>query len=253
MSNSRSDCMLLEVGLDIPSTVRGSALASAYVAGHAGGSMTGRRRAVNDDAWVALPDLGVFLVADGCGGRASGRTAANLALSTIERVLSAGAPGVVEPLAAALDEANARICGAQVGEQRGMSASVVALRLAPPWIVTASVGQCRIHRYRRGIDPSSMRGVDARRSVRESHGAVTTQALGTAPDELEIQVHYASYRSGDLFLLCSDGVTNQLDEESIRALLSGDEASLDARCKRLLQAADERGGKDDATAVLVQM
>jgi serine/threonine protein phosphatase PrpC len=251
MSNSRSDCMLLEVGLDIPSTVRGSALPpSPFPSGHAGASIMGRRCNVNDDAWAALPDLGVFVVAGGRGGR-SGRMAANLALSCIERALSADPAGGVEPLAVALEEANARICSAQLqrGAQPGMIASVVALRIAPPWVVTVSVGDCRIHRFRQGVDPSSLRGADIRG---EPDRGIPTQPLGATLGEVDFEVRYTSARSGDLFLLCSHGVTAQLSAEAVRAVLSAEEVSLEARCKRLLQAVDERGGNDNATAVLVR-
>lgn len=87
--------------------------------------------------------------------------------------------------------------------------------------------------------------------VYKDHANVITKALGTSP-RIDVEVQYTLLEPGDLFLLCSDGVTRQLDDHAIRACLSPADVPLSTRCERLLQAADERVGHDNATAVLVQ-
>ena len=214
---------------------------SSLVVPHAGASIVGRCRELNEDAWAAFPNLGVFVVADGCGARLSGRPSAHIALQTIERQLLDGLHPNVEPLASAIDEANTQVRLAAVGEHRGDGATVAALRLAPPWVVTASVGDCRIYRYRRGYHASDARadtrgGVltrittddslwvhmlkagasfDSVKDAYESHRNVVMQALGVS-ERIDLHVQYTKLQSGDLYLLCSDGVTAQLVDNDIR-------------------------------------
>src|SRR6185295_3880826 len=105
-------------------------------------------------------------VADGCGGLSSGRAAANIALSTIERVFSSESPTAwgLEPLSMAIDEANRKVAEAAVGKERGMGAALAALRVAPPWIVASIVGDCRVYRYR--VDSvAAHEDIEARRGV----------------------------------------------------------------------------------------
>ncbi len=244
----------------------------------AGATITGRNREVNEDAWAAVPVAGVFLVADGCGGFSSGRLAADIAARTIERFFSAGSPTAwgLEPLSMVIDEANTRISEAAVGKQRGMGAALAALRVAPPWVVTAIVGDCRVYRYRvesvaadEGADArggvltrlttedtlwiSMLRSDTAIEKVLEAHKDhpnVITKALGTSP-RIDVRVEYARLEPGDLYLVCSDGVTRQLEDRDIQACISMD-VPLATRCERLLRASDERVGDDNATAILVQ-
>jgi serine/threonine protein phosphatase PrpC len=256
-----------------------SAPGRAAVVDFAGATITGRNREVNEDAWAAVPGAGVFLVADGCGGLSSGRAAADIALSTIERVFSTGSPTAwgLEPLSMAIDEANRRVSEAAVGKQRGMGAALAALRVAPPWVVTSIVGDCRVYRYRVG-SVAAHEAIDARGGVLtrlttedalwvsmlrsdtpiekvveayKDHPNVITKALGTNP-RIDVRVEYARLEPGDLYLVCSDGVTSQLEDREIRACISPDAVPLPTRCERLLQASDERVGHDNATAVLVQ-
>jgi protein phosphatase len=255
MSNVRSDCMLLEVGLDIPSTQRGAPASrvtdkahpsTRLDAGsgrfHAGASIVGGRRSKDRDAWAAQADLGVFLVADGRGGPGTGAAAARLALSTVERVLSA--PCTMDPLAAALAETFGRL-----------GASLVALRVVGSWVVTASVGDGRVYRLRPGAQ-SSASGPDSRARggvLSRRAPASRLQGLGGGGEDLDVHVEYSAHRAGDLFLLCSDSVTADLDDATLRALLAADSASLEARCDELLYASLAQGGVSDATALLVQL
>lgn len=245
----------------------------------ASASITGRMREVNEDAWVASPGVGVFLVADGCGGMSSGRLAADIAVRAIERILTdpRAADAGIEPLAEAIHVANEQVRAAAIGPQRGMGAALAVLRLAPPWAVSASVGDCRVYRYRvvggeagqdvddRGGALSVLTSDDSLMAamlkadappeqvleVARTHAHVITKALGTG-SSLDVDIGYSLLEPGDLYLVCSDGVWRQLSATDIRASISAAGVSLATRCAHLLKLADDRVGYDNATALLVQ-
>jgi protein phosphatase len=255
---------------------------------YAGASVTGRHREVNEDAWGAIESASVFIVADGGGGEASGRLAADLAVTSFRRFFSgqragfathAKPPPNADPLLTAVLEANAQIATHAVGDSEGISCTLVALRLAPPWLVVLSVGDCRLYRYRRGYDPQMYSTADARggelrrmtvddllaveawrtgatfeqcAEVDRTHPHVITRVLGLRPD-VDVSIGYYPLVPNDLYLLCSDGVTRQLDDNTIREIVSNDEEALADRCDALVQTADQRSGVDNVTAVLLNV
>ena len=255
---------------------------------YAGASATGRHREINEDAWGAIESASVFIVADGGGGEASGRMAADLAVTSFRRYFSgrdagvaqsAGAPPNADPVAAAAMEANARILQNAVGDSYGMGCALIGVRLAPPWLVMCSAGDCRLYRYRRGYDPATYSSADEtggelRRlsmddvlalemwrtgatleqaaEIDRDHPNVVTRIVGIRND-LEVSVSYFPLVPNDLYLLCTDGITRQLDDYTIRALISNDEEALADRCEALVQTADERVGADNVTAVLIHI
>jgi protein phosphatase len=255
---------------------------------YAGASVTGRHREINEDAWGAVESASVFIVADGGGGESSGRMAADLAVTTFRRYFSGrdagmstapGAPPQADPLAMAVLEANQRILTSAVGDSVGMGCALIGLRLAPPWLIAVSAGDCRLYRYRRGYDPTTYASADAsggelRRlsvddvlalemwrtgaslddaaQIEREHPNVVTRIVGIRPD-LEVSVSYYPLLANDLYLLCSDGITRQLDDYTVREIISNDEEALADRCDQLVQAADERVGADNVTAVLLHV
>ncbi|MBX3210251.1 MAG: serine/threonine-protein phosphatase [Labilithrix sp.] len=258
------------------------------VVDYAGASVTGRRREINEDAWGAIESASVFVVSDGGGGQNSGRLAADLAVTSFRRFFSGREAGVAahvnpppnaDPLAIAVLEANARIATAAVGDSVGMGCALIGIRLAPPWLVAVSAGDCRLYRYRRGYDPATYASADAtggelRRltvddvlsiemwktgatleqaaEIERTHPNVVTSIVGIRPD-LEVTVNYFPLAGNDLYLLCTDGVTRQLDDYTIRQIVADDEQALADRCDALVHAADERSGADNVTAVLLHV
>lgn len=255
---------------------------------YAGASVTGRHREINEDAWGAIESTSVFVVADGGVGGPSGRLAADLAVTSFRRFFSGreagfssfgAAPPNADPLAVAVLEANVRIATAAVGDSQGMSCALIGLRLAPPWLVAVSAGNCRLYRYRRGYDPATYPNADAsggelRRltvddvlslemwklggsfeqcaDIDHSHPNVLTRTVGFRPD-LEVTVNYFPLVTNDLYVLCTDGITRQLDDYTIRDIVSNDEEAIADRCDLLVQTADERSGADNVTAVLLHV
>jgi serine/threonine protein phosphatase PrpC len=261
------------------------------VVDYAGASVTGRHREINEDAWGVVESASVFVVADGGGGDASGRLAADLAVTSFRRYFSSrdthntsdapqgNPPPNSDALVAAVLDANVRIATAAVGDSEGMSCALVGARIVPPWLVTVKMGDCRLYRYRRGYDPSTYPSADAmggelRRltvddvlalemwkagssfdhcaEIERVHPHVLTRIVGLRPD-IEVSVDYFPMATNDLYLLCSDGVTRQLDDQTIRDIIADDAEALADRCDRLVQMADENGGVDNVTAVLIHV
>ena len=242
---------------------------------YAGVSLTGRQREVNEDAWGVLESANLFVVADGCGGVSSGRVAADMAVTTFRQLSSlqtsyAGTlPSGMDPLAAAACEANAKIFRAATGTERGMGCAVAALRFDPPWVVTVAIGDCRIYRYRytENHGQKLMRmttehelwtwmlkfgaPLDDVLRARTDHGNVIMRALGTCA-EMDVEVEYSRHLAGDLYLLCTDGLTRQLPDQDICAMVSDEDCPLDLRCTHLAEAADARVGADNVTALLLR-
>lgn len=236
---------------------------------YAGATDVGRVRDQNEDAWIGRPEIGLFAVADGMGGHAAGEVASRLAIDTLDESLDLEPAGTVERAGSALDRA-VRSAGLRIQRRaresaacRGMGTTLTALLLLDGGdALLAHVGDSRAYRVRSGrlerlthdhtwvqeeVDRGAMTSEEARTHPAAS---VLTRALGTEngaqPDLLD-----PGWRPGDLFLLCSDGLTAALDDADLEEILSGADA-LDATADRLVREANDRGGPDNVTVVLVR-
>ena len=234
----------------------------------------GRVRKTNQDSVGCFDDLSLFLLSDGMGGLKDGEVASQLAIDVIRRqVQGSGANGHgaadddAGVLRAAIACANESIL--QEGESRGdgpgrsrIGATIVALRLSPEAgrAVWAHVGDSRLYRVRDGqlvllTADHTVAGAAYREGAKVPldlpHTNVLVQALGVSR-EIEPTVGADDVRPGDLFLLCSDGVSGLLDpvvlaEELVRDLPVEEKAS------NLIRLALEASGRDNASVVLVQI
>ena len=233
----------------------------------------GRKRTSNEDAFGYSVEHGVYIVCDGMGGAAAGEIASSLAIDEVLRLVSERREAESAPLPSIAEEAvhaaNEAIYSRAQRNIRlsGMGTTLVGL-LVPAseedrqiWVLNIGDSRCyRLHngRLQRCTEDHSLveeqirlgrmtRAEAARSPLRN----VITRALGTqgsvTPDVIEIEAH-----SGDLFLLCSDGLTGEVPDEKIEALLNSD-ASLDEICARLIQAANKAGGHDNITCLLVRV
>lgn len=225
----------------------------------------GRKRPSNEDAYGLSLEHGVFVVCDGMGGAAAGEIASSLAVEEVMRALT-GSAGAPLPQAAeqAIEAANRAIFSRAQRNPRlsGMGTTLVALIARERRVWVANIGDSRCYRLRgRKLDQltsdhswvdeqvrmGNMTDSEARRSQFRN---VITRALGTqgsvTPDILEIETE-----PGDLFMLCSDGLTRELNDPLIESLLSIDLA-LEELCDRLVNAAKKAGGHDNITCLLVR-
>jgi PPM family protein phosphatase len=226
----------------------------------AGRTDPGRRRRRNEDAFVVAPPL--FAVADGMGGAQAGEVAARLATAAFREYHEADDLVGEERVAAIIQEANRRIYErARVDTQvSGMGTTVTAALVEEARIVIGHVGDSRAYRLRGGsleqlTDDHSLvadlvRGGRISPEEAETHPqrSVITRALGTDA-EVDVDSLSVNAEPGDLYLICSDGLTTMLGDEEILAILESAK-SLEHAGKDLVKAANRRGGEDNVTVVL---
>jgi protein phosphatase len=227
----------------------------------------GRKRPTNEDAFGYSIEHGVFLVCDGMGGAAAGEVASSLAVDEVMRVLTDRAPEV--PLSSLIEQAisvaNQVIYSRAQSNAKlnGMGTTLVALVAEERRIQALNIGDSRCYRLRAGnmeqitqdhslVDEQVRLGrMSVAEAVRSPLRNVITRALGTqsrvTPDIFDLEAE-----PGDLFLLCSDGLTRELSDGGIESILSNGHA-LDEKCSELVNAANQAGGGDNITCLLVRV
>jgi PPM family protein phosphatase len=223
---------------------------------------TGRRRLGNEDAFVCEPPL--FAVADGMGGAQAGELASRIAAAALEE-RAAGLYGE-ETVAAVVQDANERIFRRSLHDPAtagmGTTVTVALVDEEAGTITIGHVGDSRAYRIRDGrleqlTDDHSLVAelVRSGRLTQEEadqhpHRSVITRALGTE-EAVEVDTHTNAMEPGDLYLICSDGLTIMVGDEEILAVLDGAAQDLDAAAEGLVSAANAAGGEDNVTVVLV--
>ncbi len=226
------------------------------------GSDTGRQRRANEDSLLARAPL--YVVADGMGGAQAGEVASRIAVETFEA--GVGDPSQAETsLAALAQQANARIyeLSHSHAEQAGMGTTLTAVYAGEHEISIAHVGDSRAYRLRDGalerltddhslVDELIRQGrLTPEEAVEHPQRSVITRALGP---EGVVEVDTRSYaaRDGDVYLLCSDGLTTMLSDEQVAAVLRAHEPLREAG-EALIATANEAGGRDNITVVLLRV
>jgi PPM family protein phosphatase len=213
-------------------------------------SEIGHVRRRNEDAWLTLPAAdgksGVVVVADGMGGHPAGDVASMVAIEALEAELAGlAAGGAAEPgpvLLAAAATAHAAVLDAAEGrpDRRDMGTTVVVGYVTPTEGIVTHVGDSRAYLVRRGSALPLTRD-------HGDHGYLSA-ALGL---DLPARPEYAAidFAPGDRLVLCTDGLTGEIDDSAIADLaLDGD---ADAACDRLVDAALDAGGHDNVTVIVV--
>ncbi|MGA7613993.1 MAG: Stp1/IreP family PP2C-type Ser/Thr phosphatase [Thermoanaerobaculia bacterium] len=238
----------------------------------------GRQRQHNEDAFLIDTEANLYLVADGMGGHAAGEIASRIAVDTIAEFIDHTEeddgtwPHAYDEhykrstnrLTAALKMANTRVLDAMRKDSRlrGMGTTVVASLIEGDVISVAHVGDSRAYLVRGGqlrritndhswvfeqVQAGMMTETEAERHPLRN---VITRALGGAltvvPDASEI-----TCEAGDSYLLCSDGLTGMVPEESIFRIVTESE-DVEEACRTLVATANERGGYDNVTAILIR-
>jgi protein phosphatase len=232
----------------------------------------GRKRPSNEDAFAFSVEHGAYVVCDGMGGAAAGEIASSLAVGEVLRLLEGravgqdGAEAAPPQLAAeqAIHAANEAIfCRAERDDKlSGMGTTLVVLVTEERHVWVLNVGDSRCYRLRnRKLEQITLDHSLVEEMVRMGRMTpaealssplrnVITRALGTqssvTPDIFALEAE-----PGDLFLLCSDGLSRELSDTQIESILSM-ELSLDELCAHLVNAAKKAGGNDNITCVLVR-
>lgn len=218
----------------------------------------GQERAHNEDALLCCPQLGLWAVADGMGGHQRGEVASALALQVLRERIERG-----DAVEAAVQAANQAIIAAgQDGEGRSMGSTLVAVRMQGAAFELAWVGDSRAYRVGAGrieqlsrdhswvqmmIDAGQLTPEEARQHPRRN---VVLQCLGQGEQALEVGLLRGTLEPGELLLLCSDGLTGELDDAQIHACCNA-ASTLDELVEQLIGLANQAGGKDNISCVVL--
>ncbi|MCR5144214.1 MAG: Stp1/IreP family PP2C-type Ser/Thr phosphatase [Lachnospiraceae bacterium] len=230
---------------------------------------TGLARSINQDAVFAtdekmgeLPNF--FVVADGMGGHKAGEYASSYALDQMKLVVShTGGSGPVQVLNQAITTANAAVYGkaTQEKEKNGMGTTIVAASYDDEVLTVANVGDSRLYLCRdnelkqitvdHSIVEEMVKQGQLSRNLAKDHPKrnYITRAVGAEP-QVRIDFFEEELEENDLILLCSDGLTTMVDEDDIVKIITEDK-SLDKRTKELIETANNNGGIDNITVILI--
>jgi protein phosphatase len=220
----------------------------------------GRQRQGNEDNYFVRSPL--FVVADGMGGAQAGEVASEMAVESFDGGIE-GSPA--EALVRIIEGANRRIHERSRSDasHAGMGTTCTALYVGPDVITLAHVGDSRAYLWRGGElirltrDHSLVGELVARGKLTEEQAeahpqrSVITRALGPEAD-VQVDVEEIDARGGDVFLICSDGLTSMIHEPGVRPVMERAQ-SLEQAGRELIAAANEAGGRDNITVVLFRL
>jgi PPM family protein phosphatase len=224
-------------------------------------SHPGRRRRRNEDSWVCDPPL--FAVADGMGGARGGEIASKLAASALgSQALGTGE----ERVDALIQEANRRVYerGAEDSSASGMGTTITVALVEDGAVTIGHVGDSRAYLIREdGIeqltDDHSLVAelvrsgkLSPEEAVTHPQRSVITRVLGTDP-EVDVDTFSVPAQLGDLFMICSDGLTSMVGDETILDVLRRRRDDLEAAAKELIEKANRSGGEDNITVVFFEI
>ena len=240
----------------------------------------GRRRKINEDSFLVSPETSLYAVCDGMGGHNAGEVASKMAIETISSFVERSAvekeitwPWCLDAnvsfdanrLKTAIRLANARVYQAADNREEltGMGTTVVAVLVSPGLVTIGSAGDSRCYRVRDG-ELSQLTRDDSWVSAALGEGIlnsddvehhplrnVITKAVG-ARDTIDLEVVEHDLKVGDLLMLCSDGLHGMINDQDIKRILVPAPESLEAASARLVDAANEAGGRDNVSVVLLR-
>ncbi len=219
---------------------------------------TGRKRRRNEDAYVVEPPL--FAIADGMGGAQAGEVASRLAAAALRENAAVG--GGEDRILDLIQEANRRVYDRSSTDPNtsGMGTTITVALVGDGTVSFGHVGDSRAYLIRDGQieqlteDHSLVNELVKSGKLSEEEAemhpqrSVITRALGTDPD-VDVDTFSVSAQTGDVFLLCSDGLTDMVAQEDILEVVERNRADMDATVKALVKAANRGGGEDNITVV----
>lgn len=240
----------------------------------------GMVRAHNEDSLAAAPECGLVILADGMGGYNAGEVASGIAVSLLQtelrQVLARSDPSAPDPatgrpaaesmLREHILRANTSVYQAAQSQPQyaGMGTTLVMGLFHDNRVTVAHIGDSRMYRLRGEVlspvtkDHSLLQeqldsGVITREEARVSqHKNLVTRALGVDP-KVEPEVHSYDVRRDDVYLLCSDGLNDMVEDEEIRLTLMTLQSNLALAASQLVQMANDNGGRDNVSVILVKV
>ncbi|MBH24655.1 MAG: serine/threonine protein phosphatase [Myxococcales bacterium] len=247
---------------------------------YAGNTHVGMKRDHNEDSLFLLPEHNIYIVADGMGGHASGEVASQMAVETIVQFykdtsededitwpfkMEKGRKYQENRIIAGVKLANLKIFEAAMAnsKQKGMGTTVVATVFHDKSIYVGHVGDSRVYRLRGETltqltedhsllnDYIKMKDLTPEEIENFPHKNVIVRALGMK-ETVQVDVVSEDPVHRDIYLLCSDGLNGMITDEEMREILVSSNEELEQACNRLIQLANQNGGNDNVTVVLVQ-
>jgi protein phosphatase len=224
----------------------------------------GRRRRRNEDTVVSKPPL--FAIADGMGGAKAGEVASRLAADALSERRDDGAADPEQCVVDLIRAANRRVYERAAADESvaGMGTTMTVALVAEDRVAIGHVGDSSAYLIRSGeleqLTEDHSLVAELVRSGRlspeeaETHPqrSVITRVLGPDPD-VDVDVFSIEARAGDLFFLCSDGLTDMVDDETILELVAKDRDDLDRAARQLVRAANRGGGEDNITVIFFEL
>lgn len=229
----------------------------------------GQKRKLNQDfIYLSETPVGnlpnVFIVADGMGGHNAGDYASRYAVEIVVDEISASLEkNPVRILGRAIEKANTMIRERAQSDTtlNGMGTTMVIATCIGQYLEVANVGDSRLYRIHDTIEQITrdhslveemvrMGGIDRASARNHPDKNIITRAIG-AKDTVETDFFNLELQPGDMILLCSDGLTNMVDDEEIQRILNG-EGTLKTRVEELVRLANQNGGKDNISAVVIE-
>jgi len=230
---------------------------------YARASDTGKKRRRNEDSYVVAPPL--FAVADGMGGAQAGEVASKLAAAALEDTDSGSSSGQ-ERVVSLIQEANRRVYARANTDPAtsGMGTTMTVALVEGQVVTIGHVGDSRAYLVRAGrleqltedhsLVNELLKSGKLSPQEAETHPqrSVITRAVGTDPD-VDVDAFRVDALEGDVFLLCSDGLTDMVDDEGILDVVERYHDDLDRVAKSLVSAANRGGGEDNITVIAFTM
>jgi len=245
----------------------------------AGQTDVGRKRSHNEDNFAIMAEYGLYVVADGMGGHASGEIASKMAVDTLQEFFAATADDPERTWPYKMDRSRGyeenrlitgiKLCNLRIYEQaqrnakqRGMGTTLVALFSVEDGVYIAHVGDSRVYRVReRRIeqltedhsllnDYKKMKRLTEEEIQNFPHKNVIVRALGMK-DTVKVDTRFEAPKVGDIMLLCSDGLCGPVTDEQLLDIVQGSR-DLPTASQRLIETANENGGPDNITCVLAR-
>ena len=229
----------------------------------------GKKRKLNEDyVFTSREPIGnmsnVFIVADGMGGHKAGDYASKYTVETIvAEIQRSFEKNPVKILSKAIEISNAHIREKSLEDEslEGMGTTVVVATVMGKYLQVANVGDSRLYIVNEEIKQITrdhslveemvrMGGIDRQEARNHPDKNIITRAIGVG-DKVEVDFFSAELKPGDIILMCSDGLTNMLEDEEIREILRKSD-SLREKAGELVEKANKNGGKDNITVVLIE-
>jgi protein phosphatase len=245
----------------------------------AGQTDVGRKRTHNEDNFAIMAEFGLYVVADGMGGHASGEIASKMAVDTLQEFFAATADDPERTWPYKMDRSKGyeenrlvtgiKLCNLRIFEsaqrntkQRGMGTTLVALFAVEDGVYIAHVGDSRVYRLRNGTmeqltedhsllnDYKKMKHLTEEEIANFPHKNVIVRALGMK-DTVKVDTRFETPRVGDTMILCTDGLSGPISDETIQQIVQ-QSPDLSVAVSRLIDAANEHGGPDNITCVVAR-